>query len=232
MRKLKICTVMLLAFASFAAQARDIQQALLLVKRFRQVSPAIFAGGNPVSPATRDLGLEAIVQLGIATTINLQGGDVDGTLTGRFASYLQKGENPIAIEREKNYFEKHGVTFYNFPLNSHAPKTAQEDLDIREALRLMHEATPEKPLFIHCQHGADRTGLLVALYRVIYEDVDPTIAYLEWVKYGHTRIARVITGDLDVYFWAFLNNLNKERTLAAPTTISNAVCIQDLIPEQ
>lgn len=230
MQKLMTLTLVFMAFLASAAFARDLSDAHLYVKRFRQISPAIFAGGNPVTPVTGDKGLDVLVDLGIVSVINLQGGDIDGTITGRFAAYLQKGENPIAIAYEKMYLEERGLTFYNFPLNSHAPKSAQEDLDIREALRLMHEATPEKPLFIHCQHGADRTGLLIALYRVIYENVDPTIAYLEWVKYGHTRVARFITGDLDVYFTAFLNELSKERDFTAPL-VSSSDCLGDLIPE-
>ena len=40
--------------------------------------------------------------------------------------------------------------------------------DIIEALRLLKEA--EKPVLIHCWHGSDRTGVVTAAYRIIFEN--------------------------------------------------------------
>jgi protein tyrosine/serine phosphatase len=41
--------------------------------------------------------------------------------------------------------------------------------DVVGALRALRSATKEGPVLLHCQHGADRTGLIAALYRVLYE---------------------------------------------------------------
>lgn len=52
----------------------------------------------------------------------------------------------------------------------HVPMTAfglRED-QVVEALRILIDVK-NRPLLIHCQHGADRTGAIVALYRVVVQ---------------------------------------------------------------
>jgi len=52
----------------------------------------------------------------------------------------------------------------------HVPMSAwglHDDL-VLKALQIM-TAPENRPLMIHCQHGADRTGALVALYRVVVQ---------------------------------------------------------------
>ncbi len=41
--------------------------------------------------------------------------------------------------------------------------------DVVGALRVLRGAAKEGPVLLHCQHGADRTGLITALYRILYE---------------------------------------------------------------
>jgi len=40
------------------------------------------------------------------------------------------------------------------------------------------------PILIHCQHGEDRTGLAVGLYRVLVQNVAPKDAYQEMLDHG------------------------------------------------
>ena len=44
-----------------------------------------------------------------------------------------------------------------------------ETEDVVAALAAIRRAESKGPVLLHCQHGADRTGLITALYRVIYE---------------------------------------------------------------
>ncbi|NRD20368.1 tyrosine-protein phosphatase [Winogradskyella eckloniae] len=48
-----------------------------------------------------------------------------------------------------------------------ATKYVTED-DIIEVLQVMNSA--EKPLLVHCWHGSDRTGVIIASYRIIFEN--------------------------------------------------------------
>lgn len=41
-----------------------------------------------------------------------------------------------------------------------------EEKEVIEFLKIITDKT-KTPVFVHCQHGADRTGLMVAMYRII-----------------------------------------------------------------
>ena len=58
-----------------------------------------------------------------------------------------------------------------------------EDEDVIKFLRIV--TTPAlQPVLVHCQHGSDRTGTMVAIYRITYEGWSKTQATDEMVKGG------------------------------------------------
>lgn len=42
-----------------------------------------------------------------------------------------------------------------------------------------------RPMFVHCRAGADRTGLILGLYRVEKQGWKPADAFKEMLKYGY-----------------------------------------------
>lgn len=58
-----------------------------------------------------------------------------------------------------------GITMQRIPINTWNIR----DEDMVTALKALHEVERDGPVLIHCQHGADRTGLVSALYRVVYQ---------------------------------------------------------------
>jgi len=217
-----------MAFTPIYGAAEALVKAQRHIPRFRIVSEGIYAGGNPTSRAQGLAGLEALLELRIYTHINLQGGDIDNTIAGRVSYYRQKGEHAHVIAHEREFFESRGLQFYNFPLKSHGPKTDLEDRDIRQALRMMAEASPLFPLFIHCEHGADRTGLLIALFRVVHQGWSAQEAYREWVANGHGRVAKFFTGHLDHYFYRFIAEQTPGREDPVQMA-ANLDCQQNLV---
>jgi protein tyrosine phosphatase (PTP) superfamily phosphohydrolase (DUF442 family) len=41
--------------------------------------------------------------------------------------------------------------------------------DVVDALQNLRRASGDAPVLLHCQHGADRTGMISALYRILYQ---------------------------------------------------------------
>jgi protein tyrosine/serine phosphatase len=41
--------------------------------------------------------------------------------------------------------------------------------DVVAALQNLRRSSREAPVLLHCQHGADRTGMISALYRILYQ---------------------------------------------------------------
>ena len=60
-----------------------------------------------------------------------------------------------------------------------------DDEQVAQALRAIREAEKQGKVLLHCQHGADRTGLITAMYRVLYQNWDRERALDELVNGGY-----------------------------------------------
>ena len=58
-----------------------------------------------------------------------------------------------------------GITLVSIPIHTWHIETE----DVVAALAALRRAEATGPVLLHCQHGADRTGLITALYRVLYQ---------------------------------------------------------------
>ncbi len=66
---------------------------------------------------------------------------------------------------------------------------------VAKALRIIAEAP--KPILIHCWHGSDRTGLMVAAYRITVQGWEPTAATDELQNGGFGYHAKMFPGIVD-----------------------------------
>jgi protein tyrosine phosphatase (PTP) superfamily phosphohydrolase (DUF442 family) len=80
-----------------------------------------------------------------------------------------------------------------------------ENKEIETFLKTMQD--PEStPAFIHCQHGSDRTGTFIAVYRMVLQGWTPQEA-LEELKYGGYGFHAIWTNlekfvlSFDVSYW-------------------------------
>ena len=78
-----------------------------------------------------------------------------------------------------------------------------EELAVSQALGIVRDAP--KPLLVHCKSGADRTGLVSALYRFAGEGVSADQADRELsLVYGHFPYFPSRSKAMDDSFWAFV----------------------------
>ncbi|MGH8049215.1 MAG: tyrosine-protein phosphatase [Arenimonas sp.] len=75
-----------------------------------------------------------------------------------------------------------GVTFKRYPLYT----WDIEEKDIIEVLRII-DNPDNQPILVHCTHGADRTGLMMASYRMIVQgwSKEAAIAEMKQGKYEY-----------------------------------------------
>jgi tyrosine-protein phosphatase SIW14 len=83
--------------------------------------------------------------------------------------------------KEKTEVESLGMKYVGIPWSaSHDPSNAQ----IVEFLDLVR-ANPNTKIFVHCRRGADRTGTMIASYRVAVEHKPVTDAVAEMRQYHY-----------------------------------------------
>ncbi|MCI0682299.1 MAG: tyrosine-protein phosphatase, partial [Gemmataceae bacterium] len=118
---------------------------------------------------------------GIRSVINLRG---DG-----HASAWYVNERRVADERD--------LFFDNVMLSA---AFAPHERDLRRLVRTL-DAAP-RPVLFHCRSGGDRSGLVAAIYLLLYTDtpMDAARGQLCW-RYGHNRYGRsaCLHGVLDQY---------------------------------
>ena len=100
--------------------------------------------------------------------------------------------------------ERKGVKLVNFQLKSRAAPTREEIKSARDLFERI-----EYPVLLHCKSGADRVGLMSALYRLFREGAPPAEAKRELaLRYGHIRQAD--TGVLDRFFEKYLEDNRRQ----------------------
>jgi protein tyrosine/serine phosphatase len=136
----------------------------------------IYRGGQPTAAE-----LEALAKRGVKTIVKV--------------NTKQTPEEHAAAARL-------GMKVVQVPLNAHTVGNAAACPDVERAYAAMTDPA-NQPVFVHCDHGRDRTGFLVGLYREraegwTFEEVERELA-----EYGHDAKRRLVFPNIT-------------RTLAAP----------------
>jgi protein tyrosine/serine phosphatase len=129
------------------------------VPNFRRVTPWLLRGGQP-SPE----GIQALADMGVRTVISLR--------------WRRRH-----IDGERQQVTALGMKYINISLNYlFLPR---EDY-IQSFLNILDNAD-NRPIFVHCLHGADRTGLLLAIFRITRQGWNVEDAYKEMKFCGYHR---------------------------------------------
>ena len=82
---------------------------------------------------------------------------------------------------ERKLASQYGITLHHLQLSASTPPTDDElDQFFSIATNKSHQ-----PLWIHCQGGADRTGIMTALYRIEFHNWSKLGAIIEMISYFH-----------------------------------------------
>jgi len=119
--------------------------------------------------------------------------DLQELYRSRYKLIINLENNVQAVNRENGWARDIGIEDVSLPMEW---KTGPNDKQIDEILALLTDPS-KMPVFIHCTHGQDRTGLLIGLYRVLVQKWDPKKAYDEMVALGFHPEFSALTD----YFW-------------------------------
>jgi tyrosine-protein phosphatase SIW14 len=139
-----IVCALLLCLSTDYARAQDAsldQKQSETLPRFNRVNEKLYRGAQP-----RPEGFKQLAERGINTVINLRDDDERALL-------------------EESQAKAAGLRYFNVPFNRRGPPT---EAQVDQVLALI-DAKENGVVFIHCQRGQDRTGMVVALYRISRE---------------------------------------------------------------
>lgn len=146
----------LFAVNGLAQQAADTSEEpnAAGVGNFHQVAPHIYRGGQPTADGFKNLS-----KMGIKIVLDLRAGGDEG---------------------EKKVVESLGMKYVHVPMHGMSRPTNGQ---IADALKVLSNKDGG-PIFVHCKRGADRTGTVIACYRMTHEDWTAVKALAEAKKYG------------------------------------------------
>jgi protein tyrosine/serine phosphatase len=134
---------------------------------FKVVNDHVLRGGQP-----SDDGFKTLAQRGVKTIIDLRSVD----------------EHSIPHERE--VVEGTGMHFVSVPMKGLSAPTLQQ---VSKVLGIL-EDSDSWPVFIHCRRGSDRTGTVLACYRISHDHWENPRALAEAKSYGLSAFEREMRG--------------------------------------
>jgi tyrosine-protein phosphatase SIW14 len=126
------------------------------IKNFYQINEHVYRGGQPTQE-----GFQYLSKIGVKTVLDLR-------------------ENDSRTPGEKRMVSEAGMQYVNVPMTGLTPPT---DVEISKILALLEDEV-SGPVFVHCKRGADRTGAVIAAYRIDHDHWDNVKALKEAMSDG------------------------------------------------
>jgi protein tyrosine/serine phosphatase len=139
-----------------AALAQTEEARIKELPNFHQVNQRLYRGAQP-----KEGGIQSLVTRGIKTILNLRAAD----------------ERARAEEQEARAA---GLRYFNIAMEGLDRPT---DAQVEQALKIINDPA-NQPVFVHCKHGADRTGTVIAIYRMTHDGWTTEEALREAKRYG------------------------------------------------
>lgn len=103
---------------------------------------------------------------------------------------------------ERRIAQELGITHHDYGISANHDVS---DEDLKAIMAIVR--TAPKPILIHCKSGADRTGLIAALYQYVLggRSAEEAAGQLS-VWYGHVPYFWNSTAAMDRTFWRYVNS--------------------------
>jgi protein tyrosine phosphatase (PTP) superfamily phosphohydrolase (DUF442 family) len=125
----------------------------LTVDEFDKLNDNYYRGGQP-----KREDYARLAALGIKTVVDLR----------------QRG-----VDDEQTLLEGAGMKFYSIPMTTSCPPS---ETTIHQFLQIVNDPA-NQPVFVHCEDGHIRTGVMTALYRITHDGWTADQAYAEMKKH-------------------------------------------------
>lgn len=155
-----------------SAASAMMMRAQVAIPAFHELSPDIYRGARP-----NLAGIKILNDMGVRTIVDLE-------------------NDQAVIKAETQTAKSFGIRLISMPMSGF---WSPNDKEVDQILRILNESS-NWPIYVHCQHGHDRTGLISGLYRIYYQGWAPKRAYREMLDLGfHPQLV-------------FLNHYFEEKT--------------------
>jgi tyrosine-protein phosphatase SIW14 len=148
------------------------------IKNFRMVTDWLYRGAQPSME-----NFASLAAFKVKTVVNLRW-------------------QPWPVAKERKRVQELGMNFEHIALNYW---TLPNQKAVDEFLVLLDDES-KRPIFVHCLHGEDRTGIMIAMFRILRCGWTVRQSYQEMVDCGFHRLA---TRHFKWALWRLAHNNSK-----------------------
>ena len=159
------CTIAILIAAALSGTPTLAGQDSANLPNFQVVNEHVLRGGQP-----SDNGFKSLAQRGVKTVIDLRWVDEHD------------------IPHEKQIVEGDGMRFISVPMKGLSAPTEEQ---VSKVLSVLEDGG-SWPVFVHCRRGSDRTGTVLACYRISHDHWENRKALEEAKAYGISIFERAM----------------------------------------
>lgn len=161
-----------------------------LLTNFQMVSPAVLRGGQPDGES-----LQVLQRAGVKLVVSLRHHSKASPAPASSYSFFRRHTDDDEIDEEKEIAQRLGLRFLNISLDGiNAPSFT----DIDRFVQLFQDQD-NLPMYVHCLHGRERTGFMLAAYRMKIQAWTVDEAYKEMLQQGFDPLRTVLSDALFAY---------------------------------
>jgi tyrosine-protein phosphatase SIW14 len=132
------------------------------VPNFGRVTDNLYRGGQPTSE-----GFNALHAMGVGIVVDFR-------------------EKPTDMATERRQVESLGMKSVDIPWSANHEPSSDQIVEFLDLVR----ANPETKIYVHCRRGADRTGVMIAAFRIAVEHKSVADAVSEMHRYHYDWLFR------------------------------------------